>query len=64
MTMSECMKAAHVEARAIVATKRCSYREALMYGMRRVYAKLQQDRNVAIIMARPAAPQFMGLRGM
>ena len=64
MTMSECMKAAHAEARAIVVAKRCSYREALMYGMRRVYAKLQQDRNVAIIMAQPAAPQFMWLRGM
>lgn len=69
MTMSECMKAAHAEAKAIVANRRysqgpISYREALMYGMRRIYAKLQQDRNVAIIMAQPAAPQFMWLRGM
>ena len=64
MTMSECMKSAHAQAREIAAAKRISYREALMYGLRRVYAKLLQDRNVAIIMAQPAAPQFMWLRGM
>ncbi len=64
MTMSEVMKSAHAQARAIVASKRCSYREALMYGLRRVYNDLLQARNVAIIAAQGTAPQFMWLRGM
>ena len=63
MTMTEVMKAAHAEARAIVAAKRISYREAMKYGLRRVYAKLQQDRNVAIIAAQAETPKFMWLRG-
>lgn len=69
MTPCEIMKAAHAEARAIVAARRwsqgpISYREALMYGMRRVYHKIAQDRMVAAILAEPAKPKFMWLRGM
>ena len=63
MTMTEVMKAAHAEARAIVAAKRISYREAMKYGLRRVYNNLLQARNVAIIAAQAETPKFMWLRG-
>jgi len=64
ITKSQIMLAAHQEAKAIVAEKRISYREAMMYGLRKVYNKLLQERNMAVIMAQPATPQFMWLRGM
>ncbi len=59
MTKSEIFKAAHAEARKIKAS---SYREAFMYGLRRVYNKLEKD----TWMARPVVPtpKFMWLRGM
>lgn len=64
MTNSDIMKAAHAEARKIVAAKRISYREAMVFGLRRVYAKIETDRFVAAALARPAAPKFLWLRGM
>jgi len=64
MTNSEIMKAAHAEARNIVAAKRISYREAMVFGLRRVYAKIESDRAIAVIRARPATPKFLWLRGM
>jgi len=63
MTMTEVMKAAHAEARAIVAANRINYREAMKYGLRRVYNDLLQARNVAIIAAQAETPKFMWLRG-
>lgn len=63
MTMSEVMKSAHTQAREIAAAKRISYREALMYGLRRVYNDLLQARNAAIIAAQGPTPKFMWLRG-
>jgi len=68
MTMSECMKAAHAEARSIIAARSrmegpISYREAIKFGLRRVYNKLLTDRNMAIIAAQAETPKFMWLRG-
>jgi hypothetical protein len=63
MTKSEIMKAAHAEAREIVASKRISYAEALKFGLRRVYNDLLTARNVAIIAAQAETPKFMWLRG-
>lgn len=62
--MSEIMKAAHAEARSIVASQRISYAEAMRFGLRRVHNKLLTDRNMAIIAAQGATPKFMWLRGM
>lgn len=63
MSMSEVMKAAHAEAKGIVASQKITYREAMRFGLRRVYSKLLTDRNVAIIAAQAETPKFMWLRG-
>lgn len=69
MTKSEIMKAAHAEAKNMVEERRYSirgpmaYSEALRYGLRRVYGKIEADRAVAIISARSPTPKFMWLRG-
>ena len=62
MTKSEMFKAAHTEAKLIVAAKRCSYAEAFMYGLRRVYNKIEKDNWIA--RPRVEQPKFMWLRGM
>lgn len=64
MTKSEIMRAAHVEARKMVVANRISYREAMMFGLRRVYNKIEQDVFVAAYLAQPKTPKFMFLRGL
>lgn len=64
MTKSEIMHFAHAEARKMVAQRRISYREAMKYGLRRAYNKVETDRFVACQLAQPAMPKFMWLRGM
>jgi hypothetical protein len=64
MTKSEIMKAAHIEARQMVLEKRISYREAMMFGLRRVYNKLEREVFVAAHLAQPEAPKFIWLRGL
>jgi hypothetical protein len=64
MTKSQIFKAAHAEARAMVAAKRISYAEAFKFGLRRVYNKIETDRFVACQLAQPEMPKFMWLRGM
>jgi hypothetical protein len=64
MAKSEIMNAAHAEARKIVAQKGYTYREAMKFGLRRVYNKIQNDASVARILAQPKTPKFMFLRGL
>lgn len=64
MTKPEILKAAHAEARAIVIAKHISYAEAFIYGQRRVYNKLYNEKWMAYAMAKPKTPKFMWLRGM
>lgn len=61
MTNSEIFKAAHAEAKRIKAS---SYAEAFKFALRRVYNKIEQDRFVASVLAKPETPKFMWLRGM
>lgn len=67
MTNSQIFKAAHAEAKIILATRRgpaINYAEAFQFGLRRIYNKIEQDRFVAAVLAEPEKPKFMWLRGM
>lgn len=64
MTKAEIMRAAHAEARKMVVSKCISYREAMKFGLRRVYNKIQSDVFVACILAQSKTPKFMFLRGL
>lgn len=63
MTKTEIIKAAKAEAREMIATKRTPARDAIMFGFRRVYNKIERDRFVAAQLALPETPKFMWLRG-
>lgn len=67
MTNSEIFKAAHAEAKAIIANRRysqgpISYAEAFKYGLRRIYNQIEKDKWMAL--PRQEKPKFMWLRGM
>lgn len=64
MTRTEIMQMAHAEARKIVAKQGGTYRAAMVFGLRRAHNAAQKAVLVAAVMARPAAPQFMWLRGL
>jgi hypothetical protein len=61
---SDLLKAAHAEARNIVAQKGYSYAEAFKFGLRRAHSAVQKQAFVAAVLAQPAAPKFMFLRGL
>ena len=64
MTKSELMLYAHSEARKMVIAKRISYKEAMVFGLRRSHNKNETERFVAAQLAQPEMPKFMWLRGM
>ncbi len=64
MTKSELMLYAHSEARNMVISKRISYKEAMIFGLRRAHNKNEKDIFIAAQLAKPEMPKFMWLRGM
>lgn len=61
MTKSQIMLAAHAKARKMTGIP---YREAMRFGLKRVYNKIYTDMFVAAHLAQPSLPEFMWLRGM
>lgn len=64
MTKTQIMQMAHAEARKIVSRDRVSYAQAMVFGLRRAHSAAQKTVFVAVVLARPAAPAFMFLRGL
>lgn len=58
MTKSEIMKYAHAEARKM---KNISYRQAMVFGLRRAYNK---QMHLVMMAVHEDQPKFMWLRGM